>query len=356
MLKGKPLLATGSYLNLDGGFKTAQDWLAEWKAQAKAGRSAMLVSLLHWGLRLPDFGGPVMICHYLEVANGHASESNFGEDEYRSLCGVLCDSKRYSAARTVRQLISEKAWTELCNRFFEVGDSPYYEPVHRTPLLHQAVVDKLLWFFGDADSGGSSDDNLPRYGSVAGNNYTRRARSFLRSFLTFGWNAGGNRGLNAEAIYGDRPSKEERQRCIEMMAYYHNLRPSLIDLMAQHRMLGLLHRMPLDLPSRRKLKELALTPEYSHLPKPGTLVQAFVGSWGSGRGSFTQRDEPESKYPEAAEILLLYPHLLKALRKSRQSERVRQQREEENRLAQEQAQAEQQLKLAQDRLAELRVR
>ncbi|TSA44514.1 hypothetical protein D4R51_03730 [bacterium] len=128
--------------------ETWREWRIEWDSAARA---EMLHSLLHFGfsVRTQTYEETFeRICFYLDIADGHGNERNFGDEESLRGPANFEELGSLSACR-LKKVISKKAFHILCDKFFkdrvDQRDSNYPSWAHA--VARRNVLSKLLWFF-----------------------------------------------------------------------------------------------------------------------------------------------------------------------------------------------------------------
>jgi len=261
-------------------FGPINNWFTEWARYLAAGNGPMLVSLLHWGLDL--FFNPIMVCHYLTVADRHRATR---EKSW---------AKGSDLPAEVAQQVSAKAWQELCNRLFVLFKEDDLK--YGWMFSDLAVARAMIWFVDPArhDYNHLSNFGAPRW---LESSYDRKAKNFLRIYLKWAWES----NSNPYQFRSEPPDSlgDLKELCDRVNIFHRQERPKLVEIMAEHRHLDILEDQRLDAKTRRALRKLALTSRNAFKgEKLSTLEGALV--------------KDTSRYPDAAKILLLYQPWVRA--------------------------------------------
>jgi hypothetical protein len=340
----KPLLSGDDYKYLDDGICTVDDWFKEWDSCTKSNNTTLLASLLHYGLKLQGPEYPRIVAFYLKLADGRGYLDR--KDYYYSSSTVLVtyESKGWSPQR----YLADQAWSSLCHNFFHLQKGSRWERDvefrdRRVPhLVDLKLAETLIWFFDPA----LRDEYRHNLTHFPEDENDRRSFSFLVRWLKFAWSDGeGELWICPPKVPYHK--EEIKKKYSEAQAYYHSQRPKLVEIMAQYNQLGLLKRRVLGHATLAKLRQLAMTPYFLHSDNPPkNLEEAFAGM-------DPDRNQWISKHPEAAEILLMYPALVRHLRKSKAAKRRERAKQEQARVERERELAEQELRKAQERVKNL---
>lgn len=303
-------LNTLEFRNLKCTPMTIEEWFKEWKTAVEAGSFMAMLSLLHWGLQLAlgreeQESLISLFCHYLSVADGHNSPKNFTGSDHKqaTIFGSMSEQE-------VRRVLADKAWMELCNRVFVFsndgcgfGDKMKYELCFLTPKLAESfirLINPERWregMFWNVDQA-----NLDRNGKSA---YDDKAVAFTRHFLRSSWDC--RRILERWYEVEFRHLDEEEQASLQnRIRYFHNLRPTLAQLMVRYDMTSFLHDHPLNHPTRQALWEIVQRGRIRRAPQTDQqkvdLAQVY--------GELTSHGYPANSHREVIRVLQLYPLLV----------------------------------------------
>lgn len=169
--------------------RTWEEWKEKWNTATSA---EMLHSLLHFGFSIEckqceQFEEEnERIIFYLEIADGHGDERNFGDEDINTR-HLKTDRLSNLPTRQLKQSLSEKAFSILCNKFFKNrghDDCPTWAFIAVRP----AVFEKLLWFFRWDDEKNKIIHNLYYPFSTPENEHNEEvAREFALGLCKFSY-------------------------------------------------------------------------------------------------------------------------------------------------------------------------
>lgn len=261
-----PLLASPVYRGLKWP-RDVNEWLAAWAQAVESKNVLSMTELLHHGLRrhmnLSDMTAIRVFIHYLQVADGHRSERNFGNggSEMETPFGRMSYEK-------VLQTLAVKAWQELCSRFFDfnketTGRSPTYFSLMLKPLLAEAILDFIDPTIGRGDKFFNSNrvnvESRPEKPDEENTKALKFVRYYLRSIFDFG----DDREQYRNYFYykDDRDEKRLRDKKLEYdgaLSYFFNQRPRIIIMMNYYGVLDHLRVRVLDDACLTQVQKLAL--------------------------------------------------------------------------------------------------
>ncbi|MDB4940447.1 MAG: hypothetical protein JWO40_872 [Candidatus Doudnabacteria bacterium] len=308
-------LAGRDFAQLGNEATSISDWFLQWDASLMRNDWPALLNLLHWGLQsLPSRDASTtdlvrIFRHYLLVADGHQNAKNFGSSTYK-LRGWMGELSRPE----VLQKLADKAWVELCNRFFVFHDEGTGVHLRYESLLMEPELAREAIKFFDSKRWRACDTYwAANVRTHEGDNYDKKAIAFFRKFLKFAWNFG-------DELVGTKPARDyferkfgdgsEEKAYAETLQYFRKLRPQLVELFREYDQLGFLFDRKLDRPTRQALEALV---------RRSGMATSIEGRLEDRYGE--QSTDPRFagmltlNSREPARILLLYPLLQRGRRK-----------------------------------------
>jgi hypothetical protein len=210
--------------------------------------------------------------------------------------------------REILRQLSDKAWTELCNRLFifhDDGRGPQLRYLHYLvqPKLAAAILDFINWNrWYDNGAFEYVRPNLRQH--YEQDAYQTKALKFSQAFLKLCWFFPDELHQDVHRTRFVQEPEEGLNSYVEALEFFKSIRPRVVEFMAYYNMLDVLRTATIDPASRRALRKIAMQTSWNEnvLPLTGPLAEAY-GARDPEYGWFVL------SHRTAAEILLLYPLL-----------------------------------------------